>query len=264
MATPFAVIFCAFLLSDFHKSFVCGADKNKGSDNELQQQLLNLLVSQNRRFELLESRNRELQATFEKQTKQMSHVVSNIKELQETIVKQRQQLDDVYKILNENTEHENDKRTETYVKDRKDQKKRLLVGTLAVPVAFQAYLSRAQTNPNGHQTIIFDNVELNVGNGYHHTSGIFVAPEAGIYAFSWSIRLFGNASHSAQLMVGDQEYDGVYLSVRNGDNENVSGTAVAQLERGQDVFVRTHAAFNYGDIHSDPLGRSSFCGWRVN
>lgn len=122
MATPFAVIFCAFLLSEFHKSFVCGADKNKGSDNELQQQLLNLLVSQNRRFELLESRNRELQATFEKQTKQMSHVVSNIKELQETIVKQRQQLDDVYKILNENTEHENDKRTETYVKDRKDQK----------------------------------------------------------------------------------------------------------------------------------------------
>lgn len=52
----------------------------------------------------------------------MSNVVSNIKELQETIVKQRQQLDDVYKILNENTEHENDKRTETYVKDRKDQK----------------------------------------------------------------------------------------------------------------------------------------------
>lgn len=133
-----------------------------------------------------------------------------------------------------------------------------------MPVAFQAYLSRAQTNPNGQQTIIFDNVELNVGNGYHHTSGIFVAPEAGIYAFSWSIRLFGNASHSAQLMVGDQEYDGVYLSVRNGDNENVSGTAVAQLERGQDVFVRTHAAYNYGDIHSDPLGRSSFCGWRVN
>lgn len=133
-----------------------------------------------------------------------------------------------------------------------------------MPVAFQAYLSRVQTNPNGHQTIIFDTVELNVGNGYHHTSGIFVAPEAGIYAFSWSIRLFGNASHSAQLMVGDQEYDGVYLSVRNGDNENVSGTAVAQLERGQDIFVRTHAAFNYGDIHSDPLGRSSFCGWKVH
>lgn len=122
MATLFAVIFCAFLLSDLHKSFVSGADKIKGSDNELQQQLLNLMVSPNRRFELLESRNRELQATFEKQTKQIGRMASNIKELQETVVKQRQQLDGVYKILNENAEHENDKRTETYVKDRKDQK----------------------------------------------------------------------------------------------------------------------------------------------
>lgn len=135
---------------------------------------------------------------------------------------------------------------------------------MTLPVAFQAYLRNVQTTPNGHQTIIFDNVELNVGNGYHPTSGVFIAPETGIYAFSWSIRLFGNASHSAQLMVGDQEYAGVYLSVRNGDNENVSGTAVAQLEQGTDVFVRTHAAYNWGDIHSDPLGRTSFCGWKIH
>ena len=141
---------------------------------------------------------------------------------------------------------------------------RLLVNTMTLPVAFQAYLRNVQTTPNGHQTIIFDNVELNVGNGYHPTSGVFIAPETGIYAFSWSIRLFGNASHSAQLMVGDQEYAGVYLSVRNGDNENVSGTAVAQLEQGTDVFVRTHAAYNWGDIHSDPLGRTSFCGWKIH
>lgn len=119
MVNPFAVVFCAFLLSGFHRSFVYGAEKNAVSDDEQQQQLSNLLVSQNRRFELLESRYRELKATVERQTKQISHMASTIQELQETVTKQRRQLDGVYKILDENT---NDKRAETYINDNTDQK----------------------------------------------------------------------------------------------------------------------------------------------
>lgn len=84
--------------------------------------------------------------------------------------------------------------------------------------------------------------------------GIFVVLEVGIYVFFWLICLFGNVLYFVQLMVGDQEYDGVYLFVRNGDNENVSGMVVVQLERGQDVFVRIYVVYNYGDIYSDLLG----------
>lgn len=119
MVNIFAVVFCAFLLSDFHGYFVYGANKSKCSDNEHQQQLFNLLVSQNRRFEILESRNRELLAMVERQSKQMSHMTSNILDLQETVEAQRHQLDSVYKILKENA---NDKRTETYINGNKDQK----------------------------------------------------------------------------------------------------------------------------------------------
>lgn len=119
MVHQFAVVFCAFLLSDFHGYFVYGTNKSKGSGNEHQQQLFNLLVSQNRRFEILESRNRELLAMVERQSKQMSHMTSNILELQETVEKQRHQLDSVYKILNDN---KNDNRTETYINDNTDQK----------------------------------------------------------------------------------------------------------------------------------------------
>lgn len=119
MVHQFAVVFCAFLLSDFHGYFVYGANKSKGSDNEHQQLIFNLLVSQNRRFEILESRNRELLAMVERQSKQMSHMTSNILELQETVEAQRHQLDSVYKILNDN---KNDNRTETYINDNTDQK----------------------------------------------------------------------------------------------------------------------------------------------
>lgn len=116
MVNLFAFVFCAFLLSNLHRSFVYGADKSEVYDNE---QLLNLLVSQNRRFEVLETRNRELQTTVERQTYQICHMASTIKELQETITKQRQQLDGVYKILDENR---NDKRAETHINDHTVQK----------------------------------------------------------------------------------------------------------------------------------------------
>lgn len=119
MVHQFAVVFCAFLLSDFHGYFVYGTNKSIGPGNEHQQQLFNLLVSQNRRFEILESRNRELLAMVERQSKQISHMTSNILELQETVEAQRHQLDSVYKILKENT---NDKRTGTYIIDNTDQK----------------------------------------------------------------------------------------------------------------------------------------------
>lgn len=116
MVYPFAVVLWAFLLSNFHQSFVGGAAKSEVSYNE---QLLDLLVSQNQRFELLESRNRELQATIERQTNQIDHMASTLQEFQETVTKQRQQLDGIYKILDENT---NDKRTETHINDNTDQK----------------------------------------------------------------------------------------------------------------------------------------------
>lgn len=119
MVHQFAVVFCAFLLSDCRGYFVYGTNKSIGPDNEHQQQLFNLLVSQNRRFEILESRNRELLAMVERQSKQMSHMTSNILELQETVEAQRHQLDSVYKILKENT---NDKRNGTYINDNTDQK----------------------------------------------------------------------------------------------------------------------------------------------
>lgn len=116
MVYPFAVVLLAFLLSNFHQSFVSGAAKSEVSYNE---QLLDLLVSQNQRFELLESRNRELQATIERQTNQIGHMASTLQEFQETVTKQRQQLDGIYKILDENA---NDKRTETHINDNTDQK----------------------------------------------------------------------------------------------------------------------------------------------
>lgn len=42
---------------------------------------------------------------------------------------------------------------------------------------------------------------------------------------------------------------------------SVSGTAVVQVNRGDDVLVRTGADYHHGIIRSDSAGKSSFAGW---
>ncbi|XP_062572751.1 multimerin-2-like [Saccostrea cucullata] len=237
-----------------------------------------LIGDYDNRFKQLESINLALQVTVSNQKKEMEKMEEMIQDLQRHIHGQDVKLRaisntlstslDIAKLDGSDGEELGIKRDVGIEKPDETKTralmKRLLTGSLTVPVAFQAYMSAGQQTPHGHETIIFETVQLNVGNGYHRASGIFVAPESGLYVFAWSIRLYGNSYHSAQLVVDNQEYDAVYLSVRDGDNENVSGTAVAQLEKGVDVFVRTHQAYNLGNIESDPVGRTSFCGWKIN
>ncbi|XP_061187117.1 complement C1q tumor necrosis factor-related protein 7-like [Saccostrea echinata] len=132
-------------------------------------------------------------------------------------------------------------------------------------VGFYAIMSKGMTNPGTHQTLIFDKVQLNAGNGYQPHSGVFIAPATGMYAFTWTMRLHtahGPEHHSTQLIVDNNMYSAVYLSVGNSGNENVSGTCVVLLNKGDDVFVRTTSA-NGGGIESDGSGVTAFGGWLI-
>ena len=51
-------------------------------------------------------------------------------------------------------------------------------------VAFYAQMSSDEQNPNAHHTLIFDNVHTNVGSGNNGVTGIFIAPQEGVYVFT--------------------------------------------------------------------------------
>ena len=53
-------------------------------------------------------------------------------------------------------------------------------------VAFAAVLSRSQYNLQSGERIPFDNIHLNIGNGFN-VSGEFTAPEEALYWFYWDI-----------------------------------------------------------------------------
>jgi hypothetical protein len=112
--------------------------------------------------------------------------------------------------------------------------------------------------------LTFDTVITNAGNGYHHHSGIFIAPLSGTYAFTWSFRIQNDAYISTELIVNDLAVSAVYFDAEPGVGGNNAGTAVVHVNQGDDVFVRTTSAPILGDILSNQIGRSYFGGWIIH
>ncbi|XP_061176983.1 complement C1q-like protein 2 [Saccostrea echinata] len=131
------------------------------------------------------------------------------------------------------------------------------------PIAFYAYMSKNTPIITIQHPLSFDVVKTNLGNGYHSTTGVFMVPESGVYVFTWTIRVRYSSYHSTQLMVNTDELGVVYLSVASGSDVGVTGIVVAHVNKGDDIYVRTHASWNNGNIISDNAGRSSFAGWKL-
>ncbi|XP_048749633.2 uncharacterized protein LOC125661606 [Ostrea edulis] len=149
------------------------------------------------------------------------------------------------------------------------RKERLLVSqgpssqSSETTVAFYAYLTQKIPSPSAHFVLTFDTVITNVGNGFHHHSGIFIAPRTGTYAFTWSFRIQNDAHMSTELIVNDLAVGAIYFDAAGGVGGNKAGTVVVHVDQGDDVFVRTTSFNNLGDIISDHIGRSYFAGWMI-
>ncbi|XP_048751461.2 uncharacterized protein LOC125663200 [Ostrea edulis] len=66
------------------------------------------------------------------------------------------------------------------VNESKETSRKIQRGVVVGDVAFYSYLSKSETNPGHHQTIIFDYIVTNIGGNYNHYSGIFTPPGNGV------------------------------------------------------------------------------------
>ncbi|XP_062610246.1 complement C1q-like protein 4 [Saccostrea cucullata] len=132
-------------------------------------------------------------------------------------------------------------------------------------VAFYAYMS-ANLPANvatPHHVLIFDHVRTKIGNGYHPSIGVFIAPEAGVYIFIWTFRNGNGGIHSTQLMINSEEWGMTHSHTLTNNFPQSTGCVVAHVNKGDDVFVKTSDSSS-GNIYSDSYGKTSFSGWKIN
>ncbi|KAL4218289.1 Complement C1q-like protein 3 [Mactra antiquata] len=122
-------------------------------------------------------------------------------------------------------------------------KHRQHIRQIAGGVAFTAYLAH-DVDPGRKQTIKFDKVITNDGNGYNNNTGIFTCPEDGVYLFSFFLGQRGahdgSMQMSAELVVNNNvmvtgvvETQHVYQDLQGGN------MAVVRLNLGDAVWVES-------------------------
>lgn len=108
-------------------------------------------------------------------------------------------------------------------------------------VAFHAFLGKPLTDPSNGHTISFSDIKTNIGNNeYHPTTGIFTCQKAGVYVFSWSIRIH-HANHVLETALVRNGAAVGHSTAGGGDNNAWgfgSATVTLILNPGDEVWLR--------------------------
>ncbi|XP_045183918.2 complement C1q-like protein 4 isoform X1 [Mercenaria mercenaria] len=122
-------------------------------------------------------------------------------------------------------------------------------------VAFTATLDHEVKVGNG-DTLTFNNILNNAGNGYNSDTGIFTAPIAGTYIFAFHIEHWETKELTAQLML-DNTIQVSSVVYPGGKSTQSGNTAVIGLQMGQTVWVKTSEGQLYG---SETFHGTTFSG----
>ncbi|XP_061196448.1 uncharacterized protein LOC133204726 [Saccostrea echinata] len=133
-------------------------------------------------------------------------------------------------------------------------------------VAFSSYVSTHETHLTEDHTIKFDKIVTNIGNHYNPHSGLFTAPQHGVYVFSWNLYCATDGYIFSQLVVNSNVVGAVFTSAQGAGNIRASTwIVVVEVNKDDVVYIRTHPTQGHsGSLYSHPDWRSSFNGWKLN
>ena len=125
-------------------------------------------------------------------------------------------------------------------------------------------MTHSQTTARG-RTIIFDQKTLDTAHAYHSGDGIFIAPETGVYVFSWTINADGHTWAFTEIAVnGHAEGQTIADSQEDSDYRTATGTLVTALTAGDHVFIRyKDTDYLTGNLYTY-RGQCTFSGWKLD
>ena len=141
----------------------------------------------------------------------------------------------------------------------------VLSGTSGL-VAFCAYMSTSENSPSLHHIFVYDIVKTNLGSAYNRNSGMFTAPDDGVYVFTWTIFSDFRSYVHTQIVVNSAVFDNMITdSEEIADIHSSTKLIIVSLTRGDVVYVRTDDTYHSGgNVYSGrQFGHSSFCGWKL-
>ena len=129
---------------------------------------------------------------------------------------------------------------------------RLRRATPDTEVAFFATLNRTQVHIGQLQSIVFDQVETNIGNGYDQYTGVFSAPESGVYVFSTTIVTLGANSTHYGVFKNRVQKTIMWVNGFQNSYDSSSHTVILKLQKGDDVTIKHTESDKsvQGDLHS--------------
>ncbi|XP_038059146.1 collagen alpha-1(X) chain-like [Patiria miniata] len=133
-----------------------------------------------------------------------------------------------------------------------------VTSTASSAIAFSAYRT-SSVSSTGSDTIIFDNIQTNLGDGYHSQSGVFICSIPGAYFFTTSFLSLNSAIRPVVHLIKNGEV--IFTIYDSHDNyyHQSSNSAILVLAARDRVWLK-FAGANRG-IFSNSLKYSYFSGF---
>jgi hypothetical protein len=113
--------------------------------------------------------------------------------------------------------------------------------------------------------LVFETVIVNEGEHYDPYDGVFVAPQKGVYLFSWTVS--GNTGNFivTELVVELNTISSAGEQNAGGGYPSGSMTALCKMEKGDHAWIRTTGVSSGHKLYSkDNYPQSSFLGLLIN
>ena len=120
-------------------------------------------------------------------------------------------------------------------------------------------------NFNVDAILVFETVIVNEGEHYDPYDGVFVAPQKGVYLFSWTVSGNGAKYIVTELVVEQNTIASAGELNSGGGHPSGSMTALCKMEKGDHAWIRTTGVTGAHAIYSnDNYPQSAFLGLLID
>ena len=130
---------------------------------------------------------------------------------------------------------------------------------------FYAVIRDKHLTFNVDAILVFETVIVNEGEHYDPHDGVFVAPQKGVYLFSWTVSGYTSNVIVTELVVEQNTILSAGEQNAGGGYPSGSMTALCKMEKGDHAWIRTTGASSGHHLHSrDNYPQTSFLGLLID